>query len=74
MSTILEDNDKDEYKKKVMSREEISQYLEDIAKDLKIDLSENHSDEEIEKIFNKMTSLSDEIIRKRGYKIEAKTE
>lgn len=73
MSTVLEDNDKDK-NKKVMSSKEISQYLEDIARDLKIDLSENHSDEEIEKIFNKMTSLSDEILRRRGYKIEAKTE
>lgn len=51
MATILEGNrDKN---KKVMSSKEISQYLEDIARDLNIDLSKKYDDKEIERIFKK---------------------
>jgi hypothetical protein len=70
MSIILEGGkDKD---RKVMSSQEISEYLEDIAKDMGIDLSKDYDDKEIDKIFDKMTSLSDEILLKRGSKIKVK--
>ena len=49
--------------------------MEDISIDLKIDLSKKYDDEEIERIFSKMTtSLSEEILRNRHSKLEEKTE
>lgn len=74
MATVLEGNKKDK-NKKVMSSKEISQYLEDIARDLKIDLTKKYDDKEIEKIFSKMSSsLSDEILRNRHSKLEERSE
>ncbi|HET8794318.1 MAG TPA: hypothetical protein VFM31_11020 [Nitrososphaeraceae archaeon] len=71
MATILAG--KRDRNKKVMSSKEISAYLEDIAKNLKIDLTKQYDDKEIEKIFKKMkTPLSDEILRNRGSKLEKK--
>jgi len=75
MSIILEGGKGKDKNRKIMSSKEISQYLEDIARDLKIDLSKEYDDEEIERIFSKMTtSLSEEILRNRHSKFEEKTE
>ena len=75
MSTILEGGKGKDKNRKVMSSQEISEYLEDIAKDMRIDLSKDYDDKEIERIFKKMkTSLSEEILRNRYSKIEEQTE
>lgn len=61
MSSMLEKPKKDV---KVMSSKEVSKYIDDIAKDMGIDLSKA-DDEQTARILNKTSSLSDEIIDSR---------
>jgi hypothetical protein len=49
---------------KVMSSKEVAKYIDDIAKDMGIDLSKA-DDEQTARILKKASSLSDEIIANR---------
>jgi hypothetical protein len=64
MASMLE---KPKKEVKPMTSREVQEYIEDIARQLDIDLAsvKDYNEKELSQIFKKMSSLSDEIVKER---------